>query len=71
MLEVFLVVEDQLGNHSFVDLCRRELVLGVLYDDGGQLGEVLRNLGSTCLHDKVILGSQLLQELNVLAYALK
>ncbi len=40
-LEELLIVQDQLRDHSFVDLNRRELILSVLNYDGCQLGEVL------------------------------
>ena len=56
-LEVLLVVQDQLRDDSLVDFARGELVLRVFDDDGGQLGEVFRDLGGTVLHYHHIVAS--------------
>ena len=63
--EVLLVVQNQLGDDCFVDLCRGELILGVLDDHGGKLGEVLGDLGRALLHDDDVLVAELQQEVCV------
>ena len=63
--EVLLVVQNQLGDDCFVDLCRGELILGILDDHGGKLGEVLGYLGRALLHDDDILVAELQQEVCV------
>lgn len=51
----FLVVQDQLRDDCFVDLCRGELILSVFDDHGCELGKVLRYLGGAVLDNQKVL----------------
>ena len=52
LLEELLVVQNQLGNDSFVNLSGRELILRVFDDHSCQFGEVFGDFWRAFLHDK-------------------